>query len=108
MAVLWIGNDNLIRVTDLVAQSGGDEAVAVNVTTATVTAQIKDSAAAAVGSPITLAYQAGTDGDYEGIAPDTLSLTAHANYTIEITADDGPNRRAFWLLQAVALYRTVS
>ena len=103
---LWTGNDNLLRMTDLVDQLGGDEATPTPVTSATVTAQIKDNAGSNVGGAIALTYVAGTDSDYEGTAEDTLALTANEEYSVEITADDGPGRRAFWVVHAVARVRT--
>ena len=104
--ILWIGNDNLISLVDLVDQSGGDDATPTPVTTATVTAQIKDAAGANVGSAITLSYIVGTDSDYEGVAPDDLALTDNARYTVEVTADDGMNRKAVWSVAAVAAVRS--
>jgi hypothetical protein len=108
MATLWIKNDNLVRLLDLVDQSGGNEATPSDVTSATVTAQIKNSTGENVGSAITLSYVTDTNSDYEGVAPDTLSLTHGEEYTVEVTADDGPDRRGFWVLRALALTRMVS
>jgi hypothetical protein len=105
--IFWVGNDNLIRLVDLVDQIGGDEATPAAVLTATVTAQIKNAAGTNVGTAITLAFVTGTNGDYEGVAADTLALVDGADYTVEVTADDGPNRRGFWVVEAKALKRLV-
>jgi hypothetical protein len=98
--VLWISNDNLIRLLNLKDTSGGDDVAGTAVTTATVTAVVKDSADTTVDT-VSLTFQAGTNGDYEGILADTTSLTEGAKYSIEITADDGADRRGFWTMQGI-------
>ena len=104
MAVIFLGSDHLVRVLNLRAFMGGDDAIPTEVVTATVTAQVKDVNGVPVGSPIALTYQPGTNGDYEGVVPYTLSFVNHATYTIEIVADDGPGRRRLWVLEAEAQY----
>jgi hypothetical protein len=59
---------------------------------ATVTAEIKTSAEAAVsGSSISLSYVAVSDGDYRGSFPHTLVLTEGAQYFVEVTATRAPD-----------------
>lgn len=107
MITLYVGSDNLIRVVNLKDLSGGDDAPDSPVTTATISAQIKDSSGADIGPAISLSFVAGTNGDYEGIADDTLSLVANSGYTIEVTVDDGLGRHAFWTAQARAVTRAI-
>ena len=63
----------------------------------TVTAVLKDSAAATVsGSSITLSLKTtlhgpGTDAVYEGTLPATITLTENGTYYLEITAKDSGN-----------------
>lgn len=106
--IFWVGNDNLVRVLNLVSQLGGDDAALVPVTSATITGQIKDTAGANVGSAITLSYVAGSDSDYEGLVSDVTALTDGTAYTLEVTADDGTDRLAFWVIEVLALARRVA
>lgn len=97
---IYLANDNLLQLFGL-----KDERTNTFVSSATVTAQLKDAAGVAVGSPMTLTHVAGSNGDYAGIIPDTTALVAGASYTAEITADNGADQRGFWKLALLAVER---
>jgi hypothetical protein len=54
---------------------------------ATVTATMTetDTGTAVTGSDVTLEYVAGSDGNYKGTLPDTVSLTRGRSYTVTFT-----------------------
>ena len=97
LEVKYIGSDVLARLSGLKDSSTGGW-----VNTATVTGQVKDQAGANVGGAITFSYLASSNGNYEGLLPDDLGLTEHVNYVLEVTADDGVGRKAFWKVAFVA------
>lgn len=90
--VLGIGLDNLLQLNNLQAMSGGDDATPTATLTATVTCTITDKNSSTVAT-VTLDPVAGSNGDYEGIAADTLSLTDGDPYTLTFAADDGADRQ---------------
>jgi hypothetical protein len=47
-----------------------------------------------LGGPVSLAYVAASNGDYEGFQ--IIDLTAEAQYTAKITAVSGTLQRAWW------------
>ncbi len=96
MSILLYKNDNLIEVDEL-----KDEVAGTFLLTATVTAVLKDAAGATIGSSITLTFVAGSDGKYQGNVPDDLAVSLGDRGTAEITADDGANKRAFWIVEFV-------
>lgn len=92
--VIFDQNDNLLEVIDL-----KNVVTDTFVNTATVTATLVDSEGVdVVGEswPITLAYVAASDGLYQAILKDTLTLAPGDLYTAKIDADDGPNKVAHW------------
>lgn len=65
-----------------------------SITTATVTARLLDSADAelsGVSWPVSMPHV--SDGNYRGLVPDTLSVEVGQVITIEVTADDGADRK---------------
>jgi len=82
--ILYIANDNLLRLSGLRNESTEDY-----VNNATVTVTLKDSGDSPVSGqawPLTLVYVATTNGRYEGTLEETLVLVADASYTAEIDA----------------------
>ena len=96
MSVLLYKNDNLIEVDELKDEVSGDF-----LNLATVTAVLKDAAGATIGSSITLTFVAGSNGKYQGNVPDDLAVSLGDRITAEITADDGTDKRAFWIVGLV-------
>lgn len=82
---LWIGNDMELRL------HGFKDSDDVYVNDATVTATVKDSdgvdVPGAVG--IVLSYVSGSNGNYEGVLPDTVALVAGSKYMIHYTGTRG-------------------
>jgi len=94
--ILLYKNDNLIEVDELKDEVSGDF-----LNLATVTAILKDSAGAAIGSTITLTYVSSSNGKYQGTVPDDLIVNLGDRITAEITADSGADKRAFWCIALV-------
>lgn len=95
VATLYVGNDTVLEVKGL-----KNEVTGAFLNAATVTATLSDSASGAEVSgqswPVTLAYVAGSDGDYRATLSYAMSLTANGRYTASITADAGAGLRAQW------------
>ncbi|KKK68278.1 hypothetical protein LCGC14_2945670 [marine sediment metagenome] len=92
--VIFNKNDNLLEVVGL-----KNVVTDTFINTATVTATLVDSKDVnVVGEswPITLSYVAASDGLYQAILKDTMTLVSGGLYTAKIDADDGPNKRAHW------------
>src|SRR5687768_17088915 len=111
-ATLLIGNDQLLKVV------GVQDAVSLDyITTAIVTATIKTLAGVAVAGevwPITLQYvedwgdrpEYTTDGNYEGILEDGITLENNKRYIAEVGIDAGGDLIAFYRFVVPARYRT--
>lgn len=95
---LYLGNDNLIRLEDLRDATNG-----FLITTATVTAQLKQLTGEDVGSLITMPHVVGAT--YEGISPKAVTLVEDTKYLAEVTADDGVGRVGFWNPEVTAVKR---
>jgi len=101
MERLIVGSDNLVKVVDLY-----DVAAASYVTSATVEGTLYDKSGTEVTGvtwPITLSYQAGTDGEYHGVIPDAANITAGKRYSLHIEADDGADRLRLFDVGCVAV-----
>lgn len=96
--ILYIGNDNLIRVDRLrsVASGGGF------VNDATVTAKVYVDGVQ-VGDTVTCSYVSASDGRYEGIVDSAVALTA-GSATVEVDVDAGA-REAHWEIAATVMDR---
>ena len=84
-------SDNLLKLDGL---QNSDTLAYLN--SATVTARVlkpDGTEVAGVSWPITLSHDGGTTGIYKGTLPDTMTLTAGWEVTIEITADAGAGLR---------------
>lgn len=99
---IFINNDTLAKLTGL--QNPVDSAF---LNTATVSVTIKDLSGSEVDGvtwPITLAYVAASNGDYEGIIDKAVVLVEGNRYFLEFTASlsgiDG-----FWRVPVEAAFR---
>jgi len=83
----FIENDNLLTVDGV--QDTTDDSF---INTATVTASLKDAAGVDVPGqtfPLALTYVAASDGKYQGLLEDTLTLAVQTPYTLTIDIDAG-------------------
>lgn len=100
LAVIAIGSDNIVRLDKL-----KDASADAYVNSATVTFTLKDSAGGVVQGPTAMSYIASSDGRYEGLIQDTLTLTENAAYTLEVTATQG-STVLLRKVSAIAKYRS--
>ena len=103
--VYYLLNDNLLRVDGLTDIISG---AYVNDATVTVT-EIRDSSGTLVTGqsfPITLAYVAASNGRYQGLLEDSLSLTAHGKYTARINIVGIDGKRGHFKRAIRAMERT--
>jgi hypothetical protein len=101
---VYRNNDNLVQnPTPMTLSSDGSY-----VNDATVTMTLKDSGGTPVSgaSSLSLTYVTGSNGRYQGTLPYTLTLTAGAEYTLEITGTSGSGARAFWVLEVDVVNRS--
>lgn len=87
---LYIGNDNLIKVTGLY-----DSVASAYANTATVTWELTHDGGSAIASGV-LAYVANSRGDYQGIIEEDVALHEDQHFHLKITADAGSDRIAYW------------
>ena len=100
---IYRGNDNLVEnPTPMTRASTG-----AYVNDASVVMTLKDSSGSAVTGATSLALSYVTDSNarYQGTIPNTVSLTAGAVYTLEITGTSG-STVAFWSLSCSIVNRT--
>lgn len=100
LGVISIGSDNIVRLDRL--KNASTDAY---VNTATVTFTLKDASGAVLQGPTTMSYVAASNGRYDGIIEDTLSLPENASYTVEITATLGTTV-LFRKISCIAKYRS--
>jgi hypothetical protein len=103
--VIYVSNDNLLKVNGL---RNALAAAGVYLETATVTVTLVDEQGAAVSGetwPLSLAFVAGSDGNYRATLKDTLSITADKKYKAKITADGGVGLRAYWEIPVLTKIR---
>lgn len=102
--VVYISNDNLITLSGLKdASEGGDY-----INNAIVEVTLLDSDGNEVAGqswPATMSYVSGSDGIYEGILEDGLSLSVDDELTARVTVDAGSDSLAQWDVPAVARTR---
>jgi hypothetical protein len=99
---LYVGNSNLIELTNLKDNQDGSL-----ISDATVTVTLKDSEGVSVtgGSwPVTLAAVVGTPGAYQATLGSGLSLTAGEKYVAEITVTKS-GATGFWRRRLTAKVR---
>lgn len=102
---LYVGNDNLIEVTEL-----KNEAEDTYINNATVTVTLIDPAlspqqVSGESWPLSLAYVSGSNGNYRATLVDTLSLSRSTKYIAQVSADGGTGLKGYWEVEAVAIIR---
>jgi hypothetical protein len=108
---LYISEDNIVFWGDRDVPESGlyDNSQRCFVNDATVTFQLKNSAGTAVsGGSGTCTYVTGSQGCYEGVLEDGVSLTENAVYYLEVTATGSSDRIGFRRMQYAAIYHGAS
>ena len=103
---LYAGNSTRIELEGLGVYSAIDTYAYAN--SATVTATLVDSdgdALSGVTWPLTLAYEADSDGNYSGVVAETLSVSAGDSIVAQITATDS-GEVGYWEVPVVVEART--
>jgi hypothetical protein len=96
--VLYVGNNNLMAVTDLF-----DEVANAFVNNATVTVDILDRTSTSIlTAPITMPYVAASNGTYEGVIPSTTQLQVGRGYRAVFNVNSGA---AQWMKPVVVQFR---
>ena len=99
---IYINNDTYVTISGL--QNGSNSSY---FNGATVTMTLKDLAGSDVSGvawPVSLSYEAASNGNYNGVVDKAVSLTHGNMYFLEVTAaQDGID--AFWRIPMVAAYR---
>ena len=103
--VIYVANDNLLRVDRLRDAEDGSFLNA-----ATVTAHLRNRDGTDVGGqawPLTLGYVAGSEGRYHGTLSDGMTLKAGRKVFATVVADAGEGRRAEFVVELAAAVREV-
>lgn len=98
---IYIGNDNLITLKGLYDVVAGAYA-----NSATVTWTITHNGGPNIASG-TLTYVAGSRGTYTGVIEEDVNFTGHPHYHLNVTADAGSDRIAYWSHFFVPVVRDV-
>lgn len=101
--VLFVGNDNILEVSDL-----KNELTGADLNAATVTVTLKDAAGANVTGdtwPKTMTYVTGSKGTYRTTLLYSMPLTAGDRYNAVISANGGAGLQASWTVECVARAR---
>lgn len=101
---VYVSNDHLLIVDGLAIESTAGTSSYANA--ATVTVQIKDSDADAVGSPVTLGYVPASNGRYVGNLEEDVTWVLGEQFIAHIDADAGSDRKAHWEIPIEVLVRT--
>lgn len=105
---VYVGNDNVVRLTGARAVNLSDGASTFLDGTATVTFRLQTPDQVDVAGetwPVTMEYILGSDGDFLGILRDTLALTPGTLYTFVGTADHGVDQHGAWRIVVMATER---
>ena len=97
-AKLYITSDTQVYITGLY-----NESTSAYVSNATVSCAITNWADTAVGSAFSLTYVTSSNGNYQGTAPSSLSLSEGRVYTLTITVTSGSTTKTI-RLKATAQY----
>lgn len=103
IAILYVGNDNVLEVAALNNEMTGEDLNA-----AIVTVQLTTQGGVDVDGdtwPKTMAYVEGSRGLYRTTLPFTLELVAGGRYNAQVVADAGTGLRAAWTVDCVARER---
>lgn len=95
--VLFVANDAVVELRDLVEETTGDP-----VSGATVEAVVKDSGG---DTKATVSMSEVAAGHYRGLLQHNTPLVAGGRYTVTITVDGGVGRHAQWTVPARAQTR---
>ena len=101
---LYLSNDNLLELNGL---RNSTAATGTYINDATVTVTLKDASDNEVAGetwPLAVGYVSASDGIYRAILQNTLTITAGASYTAEVSAD-GDSLQAFWAIAVTAANR---
>lgn len=105
---LYIGEDNVVFWGDPDTLKDGlyDRVSGAFINDATMTFTLKNSAGSAVSgaSAVSMTYVSGTNGVYEGVLEDGVSLTDGSTYYLEVTATCSNDRIGFRRITYVAKY----
>ena len=104
--VAFSANTNILELTGL--YDAVAEAYINNATVSITTIEDEDGVAVfpLSGSPITMDYVTGSNGNYRGVLDSTLPFTAGVCYTAHIDADAGADRIGHWEFPFKPLTRT--
>ena len=104
--VAFVLNTNILELQGL--QDALTDAYINNATVSVTTIEDEDGVAVfpLSGSPITMDYVTGSNGNYRAVLASTLPFTAGVCYTAHIDADAGTDRIGHWEFPFVPLMRT--
>lgn len=91
---VYVSNDNLIEVDGL--QNAASDAYITSVTSATFTLVDSSGNDVTGAVDIALSYVSGSNGKWRGTLADTVSLTAAAKYTCNISINAGAGLQGEW------------
>jgi hypothetical protein len=99
--IIYIANDGILTLDELTNGSTGEYE-----NDATVTAQLKDAAGTNVGTQLTLAYVAASNGRYRATIEEDTDVDENTAYVYHIEADAGSDLKAHWEIPVTAMKRT--
>ena len=104
--VAFVANTNILELIGL--QDALTEAYVNDATVSITTIEDEDGVGVypTSGSPISMSYVTGSDGDYRGVVGAELPLVAGTCYVAHIDVDAGVDRIAHYEFRFVALRRT--
>jgi len=100
--ILYVGNDQLVELRNLVNEATGEP-----INSATVTCTLTEAGGGSVTGvtwPVTLAYVADSDGVYRGTLPYNLSLAAGTKYLLRLDVN-ASGARGRWDVPCVCRLR---
>lgn len=101
--VLWVDNTNMVWIDGLRNDVNGSP---VNDATCVIVEVLDASGTQVPGTAnIAMTYKGGSEGDYYGPLPHTVSLTDGAEYTVHARAVDADGNVADWRRKVRARYR---
>ena len=98
MQILYVGEDNLVQWLGMTSSVDGSY-----INDATVAGVLKRQSGEIVADGITLAYVAGSNGDYRGEIDQSITLVHNARYTLELSAES-QSREGFRRIECQAFY----
>jgi len=99
-------NTNIIELLGLRDSVAGSYLNTATVSVVSIDTEDGEPVGAVSGSPITMSYQSGTDGNYRGVIAADLPLIAGECYVAVIEADGGADRFGHWEFKFKVLRRT--